>query len=58
VWIGRDVIVTGHVDVGHDAVIGAKSLVRGQKVAPHTAVGGVPARVLREGVTWRGEDLP
>lgn len=23
-----------------------------------TAVGGCPARVIREGVTWRGEDAP
>lgn len=58
VWIGRDATVTGHVDVGHDAVIGAKSLVRGQKVPAHTAVAGTPARVIREGITWRGEDTP
>jgi len=58
VWIGRDAIVTGHVDIGHDAVVGARSLVRGQKVEPHTAVAGTPARVIREGVTWRGEDTP
>jgi acetyltransferase-like isoleucine patch superfamily enzyme len=58
VWIGRDAIVTGHVEVGHDAVVGAKALVRGMKVPPHTAVAGVPARIIREGVTWSGDDLP
>lgn len=58
VWVGRDATITGHVDIGHDAVVGAKSMVRGQKVAPHTAVAGTPARVIREGVTWRGEDTP
>lgn len=58
VWLGRDAIVTGHVDIGHDAVVGARSMVRGQKVAPHTAVAGTPARVIREGITWRGEDTP
>jgi acetyltransferase-like isoleucine patch superfamily enzyme len=58
VWLGRDAVVTGHVEVGAGAVVGARSLVRGQKVPPHTAVAGTPARVIREGVTWRGEDSP
>lgn len=58
VWIGRDAIVTGHVDIAHDVVVGSKSLVRGIKVPPYTAVAGVPARVIREGVTWSSEDLP
>ena len=58
VWLGRDAVVTGHVEIGDGAVVGARSLVRGQKVAANTAVAGTPARVIREGVTWRGDDLP
>ena len=58
VWLGRDAVVTGHVEIGDGAVVGARSLVRGQKVAAQTAVAGTPARVLREGVTWRGDDTP
>jgi acetyltransferase-like isoleucine patch superfamily enzyme len=58
VWLGRDAVVTGHVEIGDGAVIGARSLVRGQKVPASTAVAGTPARVIREGVTWRGEDVP
>lgn len=58
VWLCRDAVVTGHVDVGDGAVVGLRSVVRGQKVPPHTAVAGTPARVIREGVTWRGEDTP
>lgn len=58
VWLGRDAIVTGHAEIGAGAVVGARSMVRGQKVPPHTAVAGTPARVIREGVTWRGEDTP
>lgn len=57
-WLGRDVIVTGHVDMGDDVVVGTRSLVRGQKIPANTAVAGVPARVIREGVTWREDDLP
>jgi acetyltransferase-like isoleucine patch superfamily enzyme len=58
VWLGRDVIISGHVEIGDGAVVGMRSMVRGQKVPPQTAVAGVPARVIREGVTWRGEDTP
>lgn len=58
VWLGRDVIVTGHVEIGDGAVVGMRSMVRGQKVAPHTAVAGTPARVVREDVAWTEEDTP
>lgn len=58
VWLCRGAIVTGHAEVGDGAVVGQNSLVRGQKVPPNTAVAGVPARVIREGVTWRADDLP
>ena len=58
VWLGRDVVITGHSDVGDGVVIGHGSLVRGQKVPAHTAVAGSPARVLRENVAWRHEDQP
>lgn len=58
VWLGRDTVVTGHVDIGDGAVVGMRSMVRGQKVPPATAVAGTPARVIREGVVWRGDDTP
>ena len=58
VWLGRDVTVTGHAEIGDDVVVGTQSLIRGQKIPPNTAVGGVPARVLREGISWSKEDLP
>lgn len=58
VWLGRDVTVTGHAEIGDGVVVGMQSMVRGQKIPANTAVGGVPARVLREGITWSKEDLP
>ena len=58
VWLGRDAVVTGHVDIGDGAVVGARSLVRGQKVPAYTAVAGTPARVIRERVTWSADDTP
>jgi acetyltransferase-like isoleucine patch superfamily enzyme len=58
VWLGREAVITGHVDIGASAVVGLRSLVRGQKVRPNTAVAGIPARVIREGITWRPDDAP
>lgn len=47
VWIGSGAVVTDGVHVGRGAVIAAGAVVT-KNVAPHTVVGGVPARVLRE----------
>ncbi len=58
VWLGRDVVVTGHADIGEGSVVGMRSLVRGQKVPPFSVAVGSPARVVREDVTWSHDDLP
>lgn len=58
VWLCKDAVVTGHVDIGEGAVVGMRSVVRGQKVPAHTVVAGVPARVVREDVDWSLDDLP
>lgn len=58
VWIARDAVVTGNVSVGDGAVIGMRSLVRNQQIPARSAAAGTPARIIRTGVTWRGEDTP
>lgn len=57
-WLGRDVIITGDVEIGDGSVVGSRAMVRNQKVPARVAVAGAPARVIREGVTWSGEDRP
>jgi hypothetical protein len=58
VWLGREAVVTGHAEIGAGAVIGMRSLVRGQKVPPRTVAAGSPARIVREGVSWSHDDVP
>ncbi|MFO7697515.1 MAG: DapH/DapD/GlmU-related protein [Anaerolineae bacterium] len=46
-WIGSGAVITDGVRVGQGAVVAAGAVVT-EDVAPHTVVGGVPARILRE----------
>ena len=46
VWLGAGAIVTDGVRVGRGAVVAAGAVVTND-VAPHTVVGGVPARLLK-----------
>ncbi|MET0820410.1 MAG: hypothetical protein ABWY58_05565 [Aeromicrobium sp.] len=58
VWLGRDVVVSGHAEIGEGCVVGLRSLVRGQKIPAHTVAAGTPARTVRENVTWSHDDVP
>ena len=52
VWIGARVTVVKGVTIGEGAVVAAGSVVV-RDVPPHTLVAGVPAKVVRENVTWK-----
>lgn len=52
VWIGCKSIILKGVTIGDGAVIAAGSVVS-KDVPPHTLVGGVPAKVLKEQVVWK-----
>jgi len=47
VWSGSGAIITDGVRVGQGAVVAAGAVVT-KDVAPHTVVGGVPARLIRQ----------
>jgi acetyltransferase-like isoleucine patch superfamily enzyme len=47
VWLGSAAVITDGVRIGRGAVVAAGAVVT-HDVPPHTVVGGVPARVLRE----------
>ncbi|MFT4299189.1 MAG: hypothetical protein QM597_06110 [Aeromicrobium sp.] len=58
VWLCRDSVVSGHVEIDSHVVVATRSVVRNQQVPRGTVVAGTPARVVREGVTWDFDDLP
>lgn len=57
VWIGEGVTIQKGVTVGHNSIIGAKSVVT-KPVKPNSLAAGIPAKVLKEGVTWQRELIP
>lgn len=52
VWLGRRVMVQPDVTLGNGCVVESGAVVTGD-VAANTLVGGAPAGVLREGVSWK-----
>lgn len=51
VWIGSNATILKGVKLGKNAIIGTGSVVT-TDVASNTVVGGNPAKILKEGVTW------
>ncbi|MBO1073779.1 acyltransferase [Roseomonas marmotae] len=57
VWLGQRVTVLKGVTIGPGAIVGASALVT-KDVPPSTAVGGNPARMITEDVTWTRASEP
>lgn len=54
VWIGTRVTILKGVTIGEGAMIAA-GLVVTKDVPPHTIVAGVPAKVIRENISWKNK---
>ncbi len=52
VWIGCGCTILKGVTIGEGAVVAAGSVVT-KDVLPHTLVGGNPAKLIKENVSWR-----
>lgn len=51
VWIGQGATILKGVTIGDGAIVAACSLVT-KDVPPHSLVGGVPAKVIKENIKW------
>ena len=57
VWIGNTVIVTKGSVIGDHSVLATGSVVVGKSYPNNVALGGNPAKVLKEGVSWLSEKI-
>lgn len=55
VWIGNTVIVTKGSVIGEHSVVATGSVVAGKSYPNNVALGGNPAKVIKEGVSWLAE---
>ena len=58
VWLGENARILGGARIGHDSVVGSGAMVKGAAIAAHSVCVGIPARIVRSGVTWSREDAP
>ena len=56
VWIGAHVTVLKNAHIPDDCIVGWGSVVTGRFEHPHCALGGNPAKVIAEGITWGVND--
>lgn len=57
VWIGNTVIVTKGTVIGDNSVVATGSVVAGKAFPANSAIGGNPAKVIKEGVSWLAEKI-
>ena len=53
VWIGNTVIVTKGTVIGNHCVVATGSVVTGKMFPDNCAIGGNPAKVVKEGISWK-----
>lgn len=52
VWIGQQVIVLKGAIIEDESVVGTNALVTGKKFKPNVILAGIPAKVIKENITW------
>lgn len=57
VWIGNTVIVTKGTIIGENCVVATGSVVAGKTFPANSAIGGNPAKVIKEGVSWMAQKI-
>ncbi|MHC1738574.1 MAG: DapH/DapD/GlmU-related protein [Ignavibacteriaceae bacterium] len=56
VWIGKGASILKGVTIGDNSVVGTRSLVT-KSFIENSIISGFPAKVIREGIYWRGDRI-
>lgn len=57
VWSGKNVTILKGSRIGTETVIGTKSLISGKIYPPNVLIGGIPGKVIKEGICWDAKRL-
>ena len=57
VWIGNTVIITKGTVIGANSVVATGAVVTGKVFPENSAIGGNPAKVVKEGISWKSEKI-
>lgn len=57
VWIGNTVIITKGTVIGANSVVATGAVVTGKVFPENSAMGGNPAKVVKEGISWKSEKI-
>lgn len=57
VWIGSSVKILKATKIGKNSVVGMGSILTGKEYPANTIIGGIPAKIIKENVTWTLENL-
>ncbi len=57
VWIGNTVIITKGTILGENSIVATGSVVTGKSFPKCSALGGNPAKCIKEGVNWKSEKI-
>ena len=57
VWIGNTVIVTKGTIIGEQSVVATGAVVVGKTFPTNSAIGGNPAKIIKEGINWLAEKI-
>jgi acetyltransferase-like isoleucine patch superfamily enzyme len=57
VWLGAEVMITKGVSLPDDCIVGARSICNRSIDEPHTVIAGIPAKIVKRGVTWDRERI-
>jgi acetyltransferase-like isoleucine patch superfamily enzyme len=57
VWITNDCSILKWTQIGHDSIVGCKSLLSGKLYPSNSLIGGIPAKVIEGNYKWKF-DLP
>lgn len=58
VWIGQDVKILKGTVIADNCIVATGAIVTGIIAPPNSIIGGVPARVIKEGITWDAHRIP